>query len=360
MARWSSQASGTVFSAIRLQASSASDSTVRGNHPVDVSIIVVNYNSLAYARECITSLQEWTQDLAYEVIVVDNASPECGVESLSELPRVKVICSDRNLGFARANNLGARYATGEYLLFLNPDTRLLGPAVQVMLQQARALPRAGAVGCKLVNSDFTVQTSCILRFPCILNRFFELEYLRVRWPRLYGIGPLFDPSQPSVAVEAISGACMLLRRGVFDKIGGFSEEYFMYSEDLDLCFQAARAGLINYYVGQASILHYGGKSGTSSHWQTVTKTRAELQFCERNYSRPYAFLFKIVLGLNAAARLLLLLGARMFLTSDGQKQRFSQAWARWSAIVETAIGRPRAQSSLVTATATHSNSSQIR
>lgn len=317
---------------------------------MDVSIIIVNYNSLDYARECITSLQEWTQDLAYEVIVVDNASPDGAVESLSELPCVKVICSDRNLGFARANNLGARYASGEYLLFLNPDTRLLSPAIQVMLQQARALPGAGVVGCKLVNSDFTVQTSCILRFPRILSRFFELEYLRVRWPRRFGIGPLFEPSQSPAAVEAISGACMLLHRDLFDKIGGFSEEYFMYSEDLDLCFQAARAGFINYYVGRASILHYGGKSGSSSQWQTAMKTRAELHFCEKNYSGWYCSLFKIMLGVNAVARLLLLLCARAFLMSDGQKQRISQGWARWIAIVETLAGHVANKSPLLTAT----------
>lgn len=304
---------------------------------MDVSIIIVNYNSLAYARECIRSVQEWTKDCTYEVIVVDNASPEGGVESLSELQGVRVICSDRNLGFARANNVGARYAMGDYLLFLNPDTRLLSPAMQVMFQHARALPDAGVVGCKLLNPDFTVQTSCIMEFPRILNRLLEAEPLRLRWPRQFGIGPLFEGEPRPAIVEAISGACMLVRRDLFQMVGGFSEDYFMYSEDLDLCFKVARANMKNFYVGEARILHHGGKSGSSSKWQTIMKTRAELQFCQKHYSRVYAALFRVALALNACVRLILLSSARAVLTSARQKRRIARGWARWQAILETTI-----------------------
>ena len=116
-------------------------------------------------------------------------------------------------------------------------------------------------------------------------------------------------------MEAISGACMLARREAFEKAGMFSDDYFMYSEDLDLCYQTVRVGFRNYYVGQGMIIHYGGRS-SSPAWQTVMKTKAELYFCDKNYGRFYGAAFRAALVLNAIARLAMVGLLRVFSNKD--------------------------------------------
>jgi N-acetylglucosaminyl-diphospho-decaprenol L-rhamnosyltransferase len=306
---------------------------------VDVSIIFVNWNSADYLRECLPSIRQWTSGLSLEVIVVDNASPTGDVDSLkAQFPEIKLIKSGTNLGFAGANNLGFRQASGDFVLFLNPDTKLVSPAINVMLQHLQTLPAAGVVGCKLLNADLSVQTSSIMNFPTILNSMFRVEYLRLRWPKLWGIGPLFSAYPGPVVVEAISGACMLVRREVFEKVGMFSQEYFMYSEDLDLCHKMKRSGFTNYYVGQATIVHYGGKS-SAPEWQTVMKTKAELLFCEKNYGHLYSLVFRVVQAGNAMLRIALITGVRLVRKLAREKSDLEQSAARWRAILRTVLTR---------------------
>ena len=304
---------------------------------MDLSIIIVNWNSEEYLRGCISSIYRWTNETSSEVIVVDNASPAGNVNSVKEeFPEIRLVKSSRNLGFSGANNVGFRESTGDYVLFLNPDTKLNSPAIDIMMRQMKRLRGAGVVGCKLLNADLSVQTSSVMKFPGIWNTLLQIEYLRLRWPKLCGIGALFSTNAEPAEVEAVSGACMLLKREVFEKIGAFCEEYFMYSEDLDLCYQSTRAGLKNYHLGGASIVHFGGTSSPRA-WQTAMKTRAELQFCNRNYSRPYALLFRIALILNASARLGLLASMGLFTRVFRVKYALDSAWLRWSVILKTLL-----------------------
>lgn len=132
---------------------------------MELSIIIVNWNSLAFLRACLVSVYQHIAEIPFEVIVVDNASPEDDIDSLKQrFPDVQLIKSVVNLGFAGANNLGFKESKGDYVLFLNPDTQLIGNAIETMLDQAKLLPDAGVVGCKLLNTDLSVQTSCIQRF----------------------------------------------------------------------------------------------------------------------------------------------------------------------------------------------------
>jgi hypothetical protein len=302
---------------------------------MDLSIITVNWNSEAYLKESIASIYRWTTVGSYEVIVVDNASPSGRVDSLKEeFPSIRVIKSDKNLGFSGANNLGFRESTGNYVLFLNPDTKLTSPAIDHLLRQLRELPAAGIVGCKLLNGDLSVQTSSIMKFPRIWNTILKVEYLRLRFPKLWGIGPLFSSESSVAEVEAISGACMLTKREVFERIGMFSEDYFMYSEDIDLCYQSIRAGLKNYYFGSVSIIHYGGKSSPGA-WQTAMQTKAELHFCERNYGRFYSLLFRSAMLINAGIRVTLLAAMRLFSRVFGTRQDLDATWMRWTVIFKT-------------------------
>ncbi len=155
----------------------------------DLSIIIVNWNSTAWLLKCLESVYAQTHETAFEVVVVDNASPDGDIGIVKQrYPEVVVIESPVNLGFAGANNLGFRMSRGENVVFLNPDTELISPAFDLMLKQVRSLPSAGAVGCTLLNEDQSLQISCIQTFPTILNQLLDLDFFSIAFlPVLYGI-----------------------------------------------------------------------------------------------------------------------------------------------------------------------------
>ncbi len=306
---------------------------------MDLSIIFVNWNSVNYLRECLASIYEHTQGIAFEIIVVDNASPEGGVDALKEqFPDIVLIKSTENLGFAGANNVGFKKSTGNFVLFLNPDTKLLNPAINIVLESFKSLPNAGIVGCKLLNADLSVQISSIMKFPGILNQVLQSDALMRRWPAfpVWNIAPLFSKDPRPAKVEAITGACMMMRREVFEKVGMFSEEYFMYAEDVDLCWKVTRAGFSNYYVGAGNIIHYGGVS-SPREWQVVMKMKAEQQLIANFRGRFYAFLFRSTLGLNAALRLVLTIVLRTFKKPGKGKEQMNTASLKYRAVLRTML-----------------------
>jgi GT2 family glycosyltransferase len=263
-----------------------------------LSIIFVNWNSTAYIRDSIASVYRWAGGVPVELIVVDNASPTRDVDVLKqEFPEILLVKSEANLGFAGANNLGFEHSTGEYVMFLNPDTKLIECSIPVLLRHLEALPDAGILGCRLLNEDLSVQTSCIQTFPTILNQALDADYLRERWPQssLFGIGPLYSAGDRPAPVEVISGACMTMRREAFEKAGRFSEEYFMYAEDLDLCYKMRLAGFQNYYTGETSIVHFGGKSSAPES-ATIMKWRAILRYCRKHYGGGFNPCLPAVVG----------------------------------------------------------------
>ncbi len=307
---------------------------------LDLSIVIVNWNSVNYLRECLASIYESCGGVSFEVIVVDNASPKRDIDELpGEFPAVILLKSAANLGFAGANNLGFSHSSGEYVLFLNPDTRILSSAIQTILLHARELPHAGIVGCKLLNTNGSIQTSCIQRFPTILNQVLDVEFLQLRWPRLslWGIAPLFAEKPTPAKVEVISGACMLVKRDVFQRVGGFSDDYFMYAEDLDLCHKVIEAGFDNYYVGDAEIIHHGGKSSGQrevSEWATQMKFRSILRFCEKTRGSLYGGLFRVSLAAVALCRLILIASAFPF----GEAKKLKAVFSKWRAVLRISIG----------------------
>ena len=309
----------------------------------EISIICVNWNSLDYLRECIASIYENTKGLSFEVIVVDNASPEGGIETLQDqFQEIVVVKSEKNVGFAAANNLGFRHSIGRNVVLLNPDTKLVGPAIGTMLERLKSLPDAGVVGCTLLNTDLSISTSSIQKFPTILNQIFNIEYLRVRFPRfpLWDISPLFSEHLKPVKVDVIPGACMMLKRDVFEQAGLLTEEYFMYAEDVDLNYKTRRMGLSSYYVGEARIVHHGGGSSSRqkvSQWSTVMTYRAMLRFYRKTRGGLYGTAYRLAMGLAALVRLVLL--GLMFPFGDREAVRCSAA--KWKTILEWAVGIER-------------------
>jgi GT2 family glycosyltransferase len=309
----------------------------------DLSIIFVNWNSSHYLRACLNSIYSQTRGVTLEIIIVDNASPKDDLDGLKrEFPDIRLIKSKENLGFARANNVGFVHSSGKYILFLNPDTEVLDSAIPSMLNQFQSLPRPGAVGCKLLNSDTTVQTSCIQRFPTILNQMLDIEALRLRWPacRLWRIDPLFsDAGEPS-ETEVISGACLMIQRDVFEAVGLFSEDYFMYAEDADLCFKVHGAGFKNYFVGDARVIHHGGGSSKQTNqdqWATIAQRDAILHFCRKFHGALYAWIYRVSTAVAAAGRLLAIFPFS-WIAGSAQKQGVLLTKKKWVAILKWSIG----------------------
>ena len=308
-----------------------------------LSVIIVNWNSLDFLRKCLASAYRHISEASFEIIVVDNASPEGGVDALKlEYPYISIVKSRVNLGFAGANNLGFKSSSGDYLLFLNPDTDIMRGAVGAMLANYKSLPDAGVIGCKLLNTDLSVQTSCIQTFPTIANQLLDNEYLQLRWPncRLWNLGPLFSNGSGPAVVEVISGACMLIKREVFQQAGMFSEDYFMYAEDLDLCFKVMRLGLRNYYVGQAQVVHHGGTSSRQAkinQWSTLMKLEAVQKFCTKTHGTFYGAQFKALMGCAAVGRLSILALLRIF-GNASKRLSLDRASSKWSAVLKWSCG----------------------
>jgi GT2 family glycosyltransferase len=307
---------------------------------VDLSIIVVNWNCAAYTEQCIASVLATTGDLDYEIIVVDNASTDDSRDVLSRgFDRTSLVWSPENLGFARGNNLGFERSNGKSVLFLNPDTLVLGNALSRMHVALTASPNVGAVGCRLLNADRSVQTSCVQPFPTIANQLADIEWFKRRLPRLpmWGMAPLFETRHEGPAdVQAVSGACLMIKRSVFEQVDRFSTDYFMYTEDIDLCYKVRGAGLKVCYVGDAEIVHYGGQSSTKSEtdgFADIVMRESIYRFLGKTRGKTYAASYRRAIGIAALTRIMLLRVA-LWLPLDRAALRSSiKRWRRignWS------------------------------
>jgi N-acetylglucosaminyl-diphospho-decaprenol L-rhamnosyltransferase len=303
-----------------------------------LSIVIVNWNSFDYLQKCVASLARHTK-CAYEVIVVDNASPAGDADRIKkEMPDVQLVCCSVNAGFGSANNRGFRQSKGEFVLFLNPDTELLNSAADMMIEAMSAGSNSGIMGCNLLNEDMSVQTSCVQTFPTILNQLLDSDWLRKRLPNspLWGTQALWLKSKLPQQVEVISGACMLMRRQIFEQVGGFTDAYFMYAEDLDLCYKVRKAGYGNYYYGPASVIHYGGKSSnperaTPMKWKSIT------MFCEMHRGRFYTLIFRCAMSASAIVRLGMIAGARAYGSILGTRKPKSASSIKWMLILRTML-----------------------
>jgi GT2 family glycosyltransferase len=310
---------------------------------MDLSIIIVNWNSANDVRKCVASIFAGTRDVRFEVIVVDSASFDgCGDMLAGEFPEVHFIQSRDNIGFGRANNLAANSAVGELLLFLNPDTEVLDDALTIMVGGFATLVQPGCVGCRLLNSDRTLQTSCIQSYPTITNQVLDSDWLRHRIPkaRIWGMRPLFEESPAPSAVEAISGACIMSKRSVFESIGGFSADYFMYAEDMDLCLKAHNAGYINYYLPRAVVLHHGDSSSRKarSDFAVVMAADSLTRYFLKFHGPLYAWTYKTLITGIAFVRLLLMLPFRLAAGHSTTKSSIGLSWKKWKAVLRWGFG----------------------
>lgn len=272
---------------------------------IDLSIIIVNYNVKEYLKNLLHSIKKASQNLATEIIVIDNASDDGSVEMLREkFPEVKLIANEKNLGFGKANNIGFKEANGKYILLINPDTLVAEDTFIKLIEFFETHPDAGMVGCKILNPDGTLQLACRRSFPGPWTSFTKVTGLSSLFPksRLFAKYNLtyLDENQ-TYEVDAISGSFMMIRKEVYEKVGGFDEQFFMYGEDLDLCYRIQKAGYKIYYVHTTQIIHYKGESTKrSSLDETKVFYQAMHLFVKKHLSS--SFIVELILRSAIAVR----------------------------------------------------------
>lgn len=306
-----------------------------------LSILIVNWNSKDYLRDCLRSIRATCAELAPQIVVVDGGSFDgCGEMLASGFPEVEFVQSQENLGFGRSNNLGFERVRGEILLLLNPDCELRSGAVPALLHALRTFPAAGLVGPRLLNTNGSLQTSCVRAAPTPLNRALDAECLRRWFPysRLWGTRAAFRAQSP-VAVAAVSGACMLLPAAMFRAVGGFTPDYFMYGEDMDLCAKIQQTRGTIVHVPGAEVVHHGGGSSDTqvSGFAMVMMREAGEIYMRRWHGRFAAWRYRLLQGISAGGRLALALPATWMLS--GRRQAVARTTVqKWMHVFRWAVG----------------------
>jgi N-acetylglucosaminyl-diphospho-decaprenol L-rhamnosyltransferase len=273
---------------------------------MDLSIVIVNYNTCALLRDCLRSVYASQGQLGYEVIVVDNCSPDDSVHMVQqEFPQARLIASAINGGYAYANNLGLQQACGDYLLLLNPDTVLPPTALRNMILFMVEHPQAGVAGPKLVLADGSLDLACRRSFPTLDVAFFRLVGLSKRYPQ----SPRFnrynmcylDPDQLT-EVDSVVGAFMLIRRRALEQAGLLDERFFAYGEDIDLCYRIkVEHGWKVYYNPAVVVTHYKSQATRQRALKmNVEFYRAMWLFHQKHYAKHTFFLLNWLTALGTA------------------------------------------------------------
>jgi GT2 family glycosyltransferase len=281
---------------------------------VDLSIIILNYNTLQLTLDAISSIENNYPDEVntgkYEIIVTDNASPDGSYAAFREygkntkIKTYHAVDNGGNIGFSKGNNNGVKFASGRYVLFLNPDTIVYKKTLNRMIEFMDDHPNAGAATCKIEIPTGGIDESSHRGFPTPWNAISHFSGLEKLFPksRLFsGYLQGWKDLNSIHVVDAISGAFLFVRRVAGEKIGWWDEEYFFYGEDLQFCYNIRKHGFRIYYVPDVSILHYGGVSSgikkQSHHITTADREHRKIMqghrfnamriFYKKNYSDKY-------------------------------------------------------------------------
>lgn len=272
---------------------------------MELSIIIVSYNASKLLEACLRSIFKALSFANFEkiseVIVVDNASSDDSTAIVkSRFPNVCLICNKENLGFARANNQGIKKSRGKYILLLNSDTEISQDALVSVIKLAEKDKKIGVVGCRLLNRDGSTQQS-VGYFPSLLKVFFWMSFLDDIAPVANFIKPYHVGNREFYKkfqeVDWVSGAFMLVRREVVNKIGLLDEEIFMYGEEVEWCYRIKKAGYYKvYYYPSVSVYHCKGGSGIGEYSGIVEEFTSILYFYKKHMrDRQRQVLTKILL-----------------------------------------------------------------
>ena len=274
---------------------------------LDVSVIIVNWNTRAILRNCLQSIYEQTTEVDFELIVIDNASTDGSAEMVrKEFPEAIVVENAENRGFAAANNQGMAVAKGRYVLLLNSDTLVLDQAIAKIVFFADVNRDAAVVTCRVLNPDKTLQLTCFM-FPSLLNMFLASSYLYKLFPcnRFFGRERMTWWQRDDIReVDVATGCFLLVRRGTVQCVGPMDERFFMYGEDTDWCYRFRKAGYKIIFTPHAEIIHYGGESSKQIHAKSILLLRdSRLQFFKKHRGRSVYWMACLMVALFFVLRL---------------------------------------------------------
>lgn len=282
-----------------------------------LSIVIVNYNVKFFLEQCLQSIISSTTKFKFEIICVDNNSVDGSIRMLQEkFKHVNLISNNHNVGFAKACNQGIKIAKGEYILILNPDTLLEEDTLEKALVFMDANPTAGGLGVKLIDGKGKYLPESKRGIPTPTAAFYKMSGLaKFFYPsKIFGKYHLDHLSNNEThEVEILTGAFMLLRKSILEKVGLFDEDFFMYGEDIDLSYRIIKSGYKNYYFPETQIIHYKGESTKKSSIKYVFSFyKAMLIFANKHFSKRSVSIFSLLLnfaiyfraGLSVVNRLL--------------------------------------------------------
>lgn len=263
-----------------------------------LSIIILNYNVRFFLEQCILSVQRAIENLEAEIIVIDNASVDDSCQMVKDkFPEIRLIENQENVGFSKANNQAALVANGEYLCILNPDTAVSEDTFVKALEFAAGIKDMGALGVYLMDGtgNFLPESKRNLPTP------------KVSLMKLLGFDKEYYANDINALgrgkVGVLVGAFMLLKKTVYQEVGGFDEDYFMYGEDIDLSYKITLAGYNNYYFGETSILHYKGESTQKDEIYYERFYGAMKIFYNKRFQTNLFFDYFVSLGVWSAKRM---------------------------------------------------------
>ena len=275
---------------------------------MDVSVIIINWNTRQLLYDCLKSMKDTTKNITYEVIVVDNNSSDDSVEMLAEqFPDVKLIVNDKNLGFAAANNQGIEISQGRYVLLLNSDTILYEGAIEKNVIYADDNLDAAVFGCRVMNSVNSVGMTCF-SFPTLLNLFFTMTGLEqaFKMNRLFGRERMrWWPRDTFRRVDVVTGMYMFVRKNAIDEVGAMDDSFFFYYEEADWCYRFAKAGWKALFNPEAIIMHVGGGGQSSVNEALkmfVQKQKSCLIYFRKHKGPLKTFIARMLLAISYAIR----------------------------------------------------------
>ena len=270
-----------------------------------ISIIIVSWNTASFLENCLVSILTNPPTSPFEIWVVDNASADDSPRMVREkFPQVHLIENRENMGFARANNQAILRCAGRYILLLNPDTLVASGALQALVDFLDKNTEVGAAGARILNPDGSLQISAHPQ-PTLsreLWRLFHLDNLSS-----YAEYPLTKwETKEAREVDVLMGACLLLRKEVLNQIGFLDEDYFIYSEEVDLCYRIQRAGWHLFWVPQAEVAHFGGQSTQQAPTEMFLNLyHGKIKYFRKHYGWSAAQIYKLILRIAALSRLIL-------------------------------------------------------
>lgn len=260
---------------------------------MDVSIIIVNYNTYNLTLNCIESIIKNTDSISYEIILVDNASKDGSKELFSKDKRLKYIYLEENIGFGRANNVAAEYASGKFLFFLNSDTLLLNNAINILYQYLIANPKVAICGGNLYDGEMQLTHSFSKLFPSIVNDI-DLALNRKLSKLIIKGGVEYNTTNQPVKVAYITGADLMIRKDIFISEKGFDPDFFMYFEETELSTRITNKGWDIMNIPSAKIIHLEGKSLAYSPQKSRMILKSKRLYFKKTYNKFYCIIADII------------------------------------------------------------------